>query len=154
MKTHDVADVDQAGADVAEAGNAEDDAALAARIRSALEHRYSTGAGCGARDKAFGLLRDWAAGDWTSRDWGAEGVAAVWVAWRKCVDMDPNVFFPHDGAGVIAAQKVCADCPVKVPCRDYALANNIPHGVWGGTSERQRRRILRDRRRARRTTND
>jgi len=56
---------------------------------------------------------------------------------------------PHsDGAGVIVAQKVCARCPVADACREYALANNITHGVWGGTSERQRRRILRDRRRA------
>ena len=79
---------------------------------------------------------------------GSESVAADWVTRRNCADIDPNVFFPSDGAGVIAAQKVCAECPVKDLCREYALANNITHGVWGGTSERQRRRILRDRRRA------
>ena len=79
---------------------------------------------------------------------GSESLAAVWITRRGCGDIDPNVFFPNDGAGVVVAQKVCAKCPVKVPCRDYALANNITHGVWGGTSERQRRRILRDRRRA------
>jgi WhiB family redox-sensing transcriptional regulator len=37
------------------------------------------------------------------------------------------------------------DCPVKVPCLEYALENRIDHGVWGGTSERERRRILRAR---------
>ena len=79
---------------------------------------------------------------------GSESLATEWVALRRCADMDPNVFFPNDGAGVIAAQKVCALCPVADACREYALANNITHGVWGGTSERQRRRILRDRRRA------
>ncbi|WP_420625178.1 WhiB family transcriptional regulator [Candidatus Poriferisodalis sp.] len=79
---------------------------------------------------------------------GSESLASDWVTRRSCADTDPNVFFPSDGAGVIAAQKVCAECPVKDPCREYALANNITHGVWGGTSERQRRRILRDRRRA------
>ncbi len=79
---------------------------------------------------------------------GSESLASDWVIQRKCADIDPNVFFPSDGAGVIAAQKVCAECPVKDPCREYALANNITHGVWGGTSERQRRRTLRDRRRA------
>ena len=79
---------------------------------------------------------------------GSESLAAEWVALRNCADVDPDVFFPNDGAGVIAAQKVCAGCPVKDQCREYALANNIVYGVWGGTSERQRRRILRDRRRA------
>lgn len=79
---------------------------------------------------------------------GSESLAAEWVTRRRCADVDPNVFFPNDGAGVIVAQKVCAECPVQDPCREYALANNITHGVWGGTSERQRRRILRDRRRA------
>ena len=79
---------------------------------------------------------------------GSESLAAEWVTFRRCNGIDPNVFFPNDGAGVIVAQKVCADCPVADACREYALANNITHGVWGGTSERQRRRILRDRRRS------
>ncbi len=79
---------------------------------------------------------------------GSESLAAEWVTQRNCADTDPNVFFPSDGAGVIAAQRICRECPVNEPCREYALANNITHGVWGGTSERQRRRILRDRRRA------
>ena len=82
---------------------------------------------------------------------GSESLAIEWVARRRCADIDTNVFFPNDGAGVIVAQKVCAECPVKDLCREYALANNITHGVWGGTSERQRRRILRDRRRASKT---
>jgi WhiB family redox-sensing transcriptional regulator len=47
---------------------------------------------------------------------------------------------------VDAARRICADCPVKAPCLEYALANRIDHGVWGGTSERERRRILRKRR--------
>ena len=85
-------------------------------------------------------------------DAGAESSAAQWVMHRRCADIDPNVFFPADGAGVIVAQRVCAECPVTDACRDYALANNITHGVWGGTSERQRRRILRDRRRATKRT--
>ena len=79
---------------------------------------------------------------------GSESLAAQWVTFRRCTDIDPNVFFPNDGAGVIEAQKVCAECAVTDACREYALANNITHGVWGGTSERERRRILRDRRRA------
>jgi WhiB family redox-sensing transcriptional regulator len=48
--------------------------------------------------------------------------------------------------GVLAAQKICAECPVAEACLEYALANHIDHGVWGGASERERRRILRRRR--------
>ncbi len=50
------------------------------------------------------------------------------------------------GRGVEQARKVCADCPVKEPCLEYALTYRIDHGVWGGASERERRRILRRRR--------
>jgi WhiB family redox-sensing transcriptional regulator len=50
------------------------------------------------------------------------------------------------------AKAICADCRATSPCLEYALANRIEHGVWGGCSERQRRRILRDRRAAARST--
>jgi len=69
-----------------------------------------------------------------------------WMARGKCRDMDPAVFFPSDGIGVQVAQRICAECPVKTPCLEYALVNRVDHGVWGGTSERERRRILRRRR--------
>jgi len=64
----------------------------------------------------------------------------------RCRELDPGIFFPNDGMGVQFAQRICADCPVKSPCLEYALANRVDHGVWGGTSERERRRILRQRR--------
>jgi WhiB family redox-sensing transcriptional regulator len=44
------------------------------------------------------------------------------------------------------ARKICATCPAIEPCLEYALENRIDHGVWGGTSERERRRILKRRR--------
>ena len=69
-----------------------------------------------------------------------------WMAEGKCRDMDPTIFFPSDGVGVLAAQSICADCHVKVDCLEYTLADRVDHGVWGGASERQRRRILRHRR--------
>ena len=70
----------------------------------------------------------------------------AWMAEGKCQDVDPGIFFPSDGVGVEIARRLCADCPVKAPCLEYALANRIDHGVWGGESERERRRIARRRR--------
>jgi WhiB family redox-sensing transcriptional regulator len=66
----------------------------------------------------------------------------------RCRDYPPNTFFPSDGLGVAIARRICAHCPVKEPCLDYAMDNHIEHGVWGGTSERARRLIARQRRHA------
>ena len=70
-----------------------------------------------------------------------------WMGRGNCRDEPPARFFPSDGVGVDAARQVCATCPVKAPCLEYALRNRIDHGVWGGASERERRRILAQRRR-------
>ena len=64
----------------------------------------------------------------------------TWMSEGKCREVDPELFFPSDGVGVIKARKVCAQC------LEYALDNQIEHGVWGGASERERRRLLRTRR--------
>ena len=69
-----------------------------------------------------------------------------WMANGRCRDIHPSVFFPSDGLGVEVAKQICVDCPVRAACLEYALANRIDHGVWGGASERERRRILRSRR--------
>lgn len=69
-----------------------------------------------------------------------------WMAGGNCRDEAPAVFFPSDGVGVEVARRICATCPVKDPCLEYALRNGIDHGVWGGASERERRRIARRRR--------
>ena len=58
----------------------------------------------------------------------------------------PSRFFPSDGVGVEVARRICADCPVQEACLEHALVNRIDHGVWGGCSERERRRILKHRR--------
>ena len=71
---------------------------------------------------------------------------AEWMVDGKCREMPPATFFPSDGIGVQVAQRICADCPVSETCLEYALVNHIDHGVWGGRSERERRRILRRRR--------
>jgi WhiB family transcriptional regulator, redox-sensing transcriptional regulator len=69
-----------------------------------------------------------------------------WMAQGKCREVPPGVFFPSDGMGVLSAQRICEECPVAGACLEYALEYRIDHGVWGGKSERERRRILRRRR--------
>jgi WhiB family redox-sensing transcriptional regulator len=69
------------------------------------------------------------------------------MAEGACRRYPATAFFPSDGAGVEAARAICDGCAVAARCLDYALEQRIEHGVWGGASERQRRRILRGRRR-------
>ncbi len=77
-----------------------------------------------------------------------------WMSQGKCKNMDPAVFFPSDGVGVQAAQRICASCPVGEQCLEYALRNRIDEGVWGGASERHRRRLLRQQHRPVRSGSD
>ena len=70
----------------------------------------------------------------------------MWMARGSCSNTPPGIFFPSDGVGVEIAKQICAGCRVTDPCLNYALEHRIDHGVWGGCSERQRRRILRRRR--------
>ena len=70
----------------------------------------------------------------------------AWMAKGACRNYEPSVFFPSDGVGVDRARKICATCNVTEDCLEYALLNRIDHGVWGGASERERRRILKRRR--------
>lgn len=74
--------------------------------------------------------------------------AFVWMTFGLCRDMDPAVFFPHDNKGTIEALAICAQCPVREACLEYALRNHMRYGVWGGTSERERNRLQRQRRSA------
>ena len=59
----------------------------------------------------------------------------------SCKGMDANLFFPHKGnqASVATAKQVCAGCPVADECRGYALRYKLRHGIWGGTTEKDRR---------------
>jgi len=73
--------------------------------------------------------------------------ATAWMAEGNCRNYPPAVFFPSDGVGVDRARKICNnECPVAEQCLEYALEQRIEHGVWGGCSVRERRRILKRRR--------
>lgn len=75
-----------------------------------------------------------------------DDTATAWMDRGACRNYPPAVFFPSDGVGVERARKICATCPVTAECLEHALEHRIDHGVWGGCSERERRRILKRRR--------
>ncbi|MGH9014202.1 MAG: WhiB family transcriptional regulator [Acidimicrobiia bacterium] len=72
------------------------------------------------------------------------------LSWRqlaRCRGIDPEVFYPvSDDDDAAEAKEICALCPVREACLEYALASREKHGVWGGLTERERRRVLRRRR--------
>ena len=64
------------------------------------------------------------------------------MSWREqaaCRTVEPDVFFPERGESVAAAKRVCAGCPVRDECLEFAEETLQKFGVWGGLSERQRR---------------
>ena len=69
-----------------------------------------------------------------------EGLAA-WQTDAACRGADPNIFFLTKGIHAGPAKAVCATCPVIEPCRNHAVTNVEPAGVWGGLTERERRRL-------------
>lgn len=74
----------------------------------------------------------------------------LWMRGAECPDSDPEIFFPENGESAEPAKRICAKCPVKEPCLEYALENNLHYGVFGGMSENERNIIRRGRRRRRR----
>ncbi len=72
--------------------------------------------------------------------------------WRRqaaCKGLDPSIFYPADDDDeCLDAKAVCAQCPVIDPCLEHALTIREKVGIWGGCTERERRRIIRQRRRS------
>lgn len=69
-----------------------------------------------------------------------------WRAYALCAEVDPDLWFPEKGntSAVRAAKRICARCPVRVQCLDYAVKNHEEYGVWGGHNVRERRTIRAD----------
>jgi WhiB family redox-sensing transcriptional regulator len=68
------------------------------------------------------------------------------LAWQEralCAQTDPEAFFPEKGGSTREAKAVCASCEVRAECLEYALENDERFGIWGGMSERERRRYKR-----------
>ena len=76
--------------------------------------------------------------------------APAWQRKANCMGVDPDLFFPERGASTKEAKEVCRGCVVREDCLEYALANGEKFGIWGGLSERERRRVRRARALARR----
>ena len=74
---------------------------------------------------------------------GLEGDAQSWQEQALCAETDPEAFFPEKGGSTREAKKICTGCEVKAQCLEYALANDERFGIWGGLSERERRRLRR-----------
>ena len=66
------------------------------------------------------------------------------LAWQTdslCAQTDPEAFFPEKGGSTRDAKKICTSCEVKTECLEYALQNDERFGIWGGLSERERRKL-------------
>lgn len=68
-----------------------------------------------------------------------------WQEDANCLAVDPDLFFPERGESAREAKAVCRSCEVRVDCLEYALANGEKFGIWGGLTERERRRVRRQR---------
>jgi WhiB family redox-sensing transcriptional regulator len=65
----------------------------------------------------------------------------AWQADSLCAQTDPEAFFPEKGGSTRDAKKICASCDVRAQCLEYALHNDERFGIWGGLSERERRKL-------------
>jgi WhiB family redox-sensing transcriptional regulator len=77
---------------------------------------------------------------------GQDAQASEWRFRARCADQDPDLFFPVGTGGpamrqTLRAKAVCAQCPVRRECLDWAMETHQPHGVWGGLDEQERERL-------------
>jgi WhiB family transcriptional regulator, redox-sensing transcriptional regulator len=66
-----------------------------------------------------------------------------WAHEAKCLQAEPDTFFPEKGGSTREAKRICALCDVRAECLEYALENDERFGIWGGLSERERRKLKR-----------
>ena len=71
----------------------------------------------------------------------AEDNPLAWQSDSLCAQTDPEAFFPEKGGSTRDAKKICASCEVRSQCLEYALENDERFGIWGGLSERERRKL-------------
>ena len=76
-------------------------------------------------------------------DWDDDEGLLSWQDRALCAQTDPEAFFPEKGGSTREAKRVCASCDVRSECLEYALAHDERFGIWGGLSERERRKLKR-----------
>ena len=76
------------------------------------------------------------------------GPQLVWKQGAACKGVDADIFYPASDEEADDAKIVCRSCEVREMCLEYALAYRERDGIWGGATERERRRIIRQRRRS------
>ena len=91
---------------------------------------------------AFAAAGELPAAGWADTDAGEE----PWRLDALCAETDPEAFFPEKGGSTREAKRVCTGCTVRAECLEFALANDERFGIWGGLSERERRRLRLQRR--------
>jgi len=80
-----------------------------------------------------------------ARKAGSTAMESAWQDQANCLGLDPDLFFPLRGASTREAREVCRGCTVRLDCLEVALENVEKYGIWGGMSERERRRLRRQR---------
>jgi WhiB family redox-sensing transcriptional regulator len=73
------------------------------------------------------------------------GLDMAWQDLANCRGADPNLFFPERGASTRTAKGICRDCQVRAECLEFAIVSSEKFGIWGMMSERERRKIRKER---------
>ena len=93
---------------------------------------------------ALTLITESSAAWYEEPTWATPDAPAEEEAWRLnalCAETDPEAFFPEKGGSTREAKRVCVGCDVRAECLEFALRNDERFGIWGGLSERERRRL-------------
>lgn len=73
------------------------------------------------------------------------GLDLAWQDFANCKGADPDLFFPERGASTRQAKSICRECSVREECLEFAIVSSEKFGIWGGLSERERRKIRKER---------
>lgn len=73
--------------------------------------------------------------------WSPASERVEWMDDASCAEVGTELFFPEVGEPADDAKRICKGCPVRLDCLTYAMDNNEQHGLWGGLTTNQRRRL-------------
>ena len=116
--------------------------------RTTFNERAASRTSCGTGDAMWDIFGDSPRDDdERSLLWGLfmPTEATAWQYNALCAQTDPEAFFPEKGGSTREAKSICAKCPVREQCLDWALDNDERFGIWGGLSERERRKVKKER---------